>query len=395
MKYLKAFNTHSEYQTYINRGNTVLPNVSICREEGDVHYNEVDYSKIYLTTVARESGTISFNIRESVGTDILTSISYSLDKGNTWTTTLNQDNKEGYLVIDVDVQASDEILWKGIGSQLSAWEEDCYLGSFFSSDCMFDAKGNIMSLLFGDNFINQTTIGGIATFTNLFEDNDEEKFCNIVNAKDLILPAITLTEECYQFMFRDCTLLETAPALPATTLADGCYDGMFEGCVALTKAPASLPATTLADGCYEGMFRGCTSLISAPELSATTLAYQCCRFMFEGCTSLISAPSILPATTLVEECYQSMFYGCTSLTTAPELPATTLEDFCYDEMFYGCSNLNYIKALFTTTPRSLYTYYWVDGVAASGTFVKNSAANWNVTGVHGIPSGWTIQTANS
>ena len=42
MKYLKAFNTHSEYQTYINGGNTVLPNVSICRNEGDVHYNTFD-----------------------------------------------------------------------------------------------------------------------------------------------------------------------------------------------------------------------------------------------------------------------------------------------------------------------------------------------------------------
>ena len=30
-----------------------------------------------------------------------------------------------------------------------------------------------------------------------------------------------------------------------------------------------------------------------------------------------------------------------------------------------------------------------------GTFVKNSAATWNVTGVNGIPSGWTITTASA
>jgi len=34
----------------------------------------------------------------------------------------------------------------------------------------------------------------------------------------------------------------------------------------------------------------------------------------------------------------------------------------------------------------------VSGVAATGTFVKNSSATWNVTGVNGVPSGWTIET---
>ena len=50
--------------------------------------------------------------------------------------------------------------------------------------------------------------------------------------------------------------------------------------------------------------------------------------------------------------------------------------------------------MFTTTPGSSYTSYWVDGVSATGTFVKNSAAQWNVTGNSGVPSGWTVQTAS-
>jgi hypothetical protein len=50
--------------------------------------------------------------------------------------------------------------------------------------------------------------------------------------------------------------------------------------------------------------------------------------------------------------------------------------------------------MFTTTPSNTYTYYWVSGVAASGTFVKNSAAQWNVTGTNAVPSGWTVQTAS-
>ena len=31
-------------------------------------------------------------------------------------------------------------------------------------------------------------------------------------------------------------------------------------------------------------------------------------------------------------------------------------------------------------------------MTASGTFVKNNAATWNVTGTSGVPSGWTVQT---
>ena len=116
--------------------------------------------------------------------------------------------------------------------------------------------------------------------------------------------------------------------------------------------------------------------------------------MFSNCSSLTQAPA-LPATTLAEGCYQSMFGRCSSLTKAPELPATTLVKSCYNQMFRGCSKLNYIKALFTTKPSGTYTKRWVSGVPLRGTFVKSSAATWNVTGVRGIsgiPILWKVTT---
>ena len=85
-----------------------------------------------------------------------------------------------------------------------------------------------------------------------------------------------------------------------------------------------------------------------------------------------------------------MFSGCTNLENAPELPAITLASECYAYMFSSCSKLNYVKALFTTTPENSYTRGWLDGVASSGTFVKNAAATWNVVGVNGVPEGWTV-----
>ena len=118
--------------------------------------------------------------------------------------------------------------------------------------------------------------------------------------------------------------------------------------------------------------------------------------LFKGNTKLVNAKDlILPATTLTDHCYSSMFGNCGALTTAPELPATTLAEDCYSYMFYNSYKLNYIKAMFTTTPSSAYTSDWLSGVSPTGTFVKNSAATWNVTGTYGIPSGWTVQTASA
>lgn len=177
-------------------------------------------------------------------------------------------------------------------------------------------------------------------------------------------------------------------ATASTATARFCY--LFGACTALTTAP-ELPATTLADYCYPYMFNGCTALTTAPKLPAETLETLCYNAMFGGCTSLTTAPA-LPAETLVSGCYRYMFYGCTSLTTAPELPAETLATECYYEMFDGCTNLSSITMLATDISAYHCLYRWVKDVASSGTFYKNSAANWEATGINGIPEGWTVET---
>ena len=392
-KYLKKFENHSQYENYI-ASDFAKPNVSICVQENEVHYNPYvhDYSEDYLTFVAKGSGTFTFTPKNS------NVISYSTDNGGTWA--------EGN---SVEVSNGDKVLWKGTMTPSS------FNGiGTFSATSNFDVQGNAMSLLFGDNFKGQTSLTGKNyAFYSLFNGNTK-----VINAKNLSLPATILANYCYNNMFYGCKSLTTAPELPATTLANYCYYYMFNGCTSLTAAPAlpattltsycyqymfqyctnlttvpELPATTLAQYCYDSMFYYCTSLTTAPELPATTLAQSCYEKMFYGCTGLTTAPE-LPATMLANYCYYYMFDGCTSLTTAPALPATTLTSYCYYGMFQGCTSLNYIKAMFTTTPSSTYTGYWVNGVASSGTFVKNAAAQWDVSGVNGVPTGWTVQTAS-
>ncbi|MCQ2197963.1 MAG: hypothetical protein MJZ60_10635 [Bacteroidaceae bacterium] len=145
-----------------------------------------------------------------------------------------------------------------------------------------------------------------------------------------------------------------------------------------------------ANARFAYLFRSCDQLTSAPALPATDLATGCYQEMFSYCFSLEVAPA-LPATTLAENCYSLMFYYCSNLTTAPELPAEELKTYCYNAMFTYCSKLNYVKAAFTTTPGNSYTRNWLNGVASTGTFVKNPAATWDVTGASGVPNGWTIE----
>ena len=313
MKYLKLFKTHTKYETHSSE-EMILPNVSKCILEDEIHYNPWTWAGEYLTFVAKENGTFTFTPQNS------NVISYSTDGGKTW-----------IVGNSVSVSNGDKVLWKGTMTPSSLDG----IGQF-SSTAEFDIQGNIMSLLYGSNYKGQTDLTGKnGVFWCLFDGNTK-----VINTENL--------------------------SLPAPTLAEYCYFGMFYGCTSLTTAP-KLPATTLANDCYSGMFYACTSLVKAPEL---------------------------PATTLANSCYEAMFTGCTSLTTAPELPATTLVSNCYKSMFTDCTNLNYIKAMFTTTPSGSYTSNWVSGVAASGTFIKNSTAQWNVTGVYAIPSGWTVQTAS-
>ena len=422
--YLKLFENHTQYDTFIRGGGVdtpfVKPNVSYCVQENEVHYNPFSWADEYFTTVARENGTISFDILNSMGTDKITSISYSTDNGATWTTTENQNNKGANLSITVSVNKGDKILWKGIAETLGFYDdvEEFGIGSFFSSTAKFDAAGNVMSLIYGDNYKNKITIEKEYTFCNLFSDFTGVKTCGIVNAKNLSLPATTLASYCYSAMFYGCTGLTTAPTLPATTLTDYCYSTMFSGCTSLVNAPV-LSATTLAEYCYEFMFSGCTNLKTAPTLSAMTLASSCYQYMFQNCTSLVTAPvlpattlasycyngmfsdctslvnaPVLPATTLADWCYVFMFKDCTSLTTAPVLPAETLASNCYVGMFSGCTNLNYIKCLATDISASSCLNSWVYNVASSGIFVKAASMNDWTTGEHGIPGKWTVQDAS-
>ena len=102
---------------------------------------------------------------------------------------------------------------------------DAGIGTFtISGGC--NLKGNCLSLLFGDTAANNLDLTGMDYgFSSLFYGCD-----TIKNITSDFLPATTLANGCYSYMFNGCTSLTTAPELPATTLVSNCYERMLEHC---------------------------------------------------------------------------------------------------------------------------------------------------------------------
>ena len=393
LKHFKEFETYSEYETYIN-GKPMLPNVSFVGEnvyykDGEPHPEDyfnfgVDTSEVESTDTSiintydtnYPSITFEYNGIVTGITDNGNSITANFDENTieeqqtgsviakhndtivgTWTITQKAyekpDYSKQYLTFKITEDGNINVPtgttysinggeWKNTGTTLTVNGGESIRckgnnikyenNNFSNSTAGFEIEGNMMSLLYGDDFIDKIELPEYDTFS------------------------------------------------------------IFAGCTGLTSAEnLILPATTLTDYCYNYMFGGCTSLVTAPELPATTLANYCYFGMFMSCTSLVTAPE-LPATTLKDYCYYAMFHSCTSLVTAPALPATTLASECYSYMFNGCTSLNYIKCLATSNIGAGYTSEWVNGVASSGTFVKAAGVTWP-TGTSGIPSGWVVQDA--
>lgn len=234
----------SEEITKIYQGSTVV------YQKGDI-----DYSKMPLTFEILGDGNISWG---EVGKN--KTIYYSLNGGE-WSSTTS---------VTIPVVTGDVIQFKGDNNTYAG--SDYFYTSFENTTAQFKVCGNIMSLINSTDFSGLTTLTQTLTFLKLF------KGCTgLTDASNLVLPATTLANKCYQEMFKSCTSLTAAPALPATTLANSCYYQMFYGCSSLTTAP-DLPATTLVDSCYGGMFRACSNLIYikclATDISATNCTSQ-------------------------------------------------------------------------------------------------------------------------
>lgn len=122
-------------------------------------------------------------------------------------------------------------------------------GSFLRITCSqeFEVYGNIMSLYCDDDYnIQENPTLEKNAFRELFYDTRSSS--HLKSAENLLLPE-TVTEDCYNSMFKNCGDLTKAPILPATELEKGCYADMFNGCANL-ESLTCLASTAPSDTTY-------------------------------------------------------------------------------------------------------------------------------------------------
>lgn len=227
-RHLKKFENISVYES---QKDEVMnkPHVVLLTNSKEVIYvpqrNEDYYVSQPFTLVALEDGTM--NIAMSDGS---TSMHYALND-NDWV--------EMTEAVSLTMNANDKVKIKAIGT-------DFGLGcsSFISSSMLFDAEGNIMSLLYGDDFKDKTSLKGLThlCFSELFANT------NIVSAKNLILPSTTLASNCYKSMFEGCSKLTKITMLATDISAIGCLESWVAGVGSRGTFIKNAAMTTLPNG---------------------------------------------------------------------------------------------------------------------------------------------------
>lgn len=181
------------------------------------------------------------------------------------------------------------------------------------------------------------------------------------------------------------SLLNYSDVVPAY-----CFAGLFEGTEIMSYP--ELPASTIGDHGYSFMFANCASLDLATqplELPATTVGAYAYYGMFSE-SAVLTAPTIL-AETAGEHSYAGMFSSCNKLKTVPNIATTRFGYAACENMFYGCFDLTSIKVAYTgnfTTDNDVFAN-WVSGVGYYGTFYYNGSDT--TRGASAIPATWTIQ----
>lgn len=206
-RYIYKFNSKEEY--YSSKY-TIMQNPSVVLINKTKEVLFEDYENEYFTIVALEDG--EFNVCKPINVEYMY---YSLN---------NEEWVEITDAVSFPIKKFDKIKFKGNGNYSS---DMC--SSIFNLQ-KFNAEGNIMSLIYGDDFIGKKSFSTYSfggEFQYLFAHS------NIVSAKNLILPAIELTQTCYRYMFSGCKYLIQAPTLNAPKLVKGCYESMFEDCESL------------------------------------------------------------------------------------------------------------------------------------------------------------------
>ena len=229
MKHIAKYETLSALQDAINN-ELETPWVASVVENSTVQYsvshedNQPNYVAQYFTSIAKEDGTI-FTFTSNYNY----TLNYSTD-GVSWT---NMESGES-----PEFSAGTKVYWKQSCEDKGV--NSTYGIGTFNANKLYDVEGNVLSLLFDDNFENIIEMpleeewgDSVAGFYNLLGSNGISGSNNCQNAENLILNATG--SNLYHNMFNDNTSLLTAPTITKFDLKNWIYYMTFYNCTNLGK----------------------------------------------------------------------------------------------------------------------------------------------------------------
>lgn len=217
-------------------------------------------------------------------------VSYSIDGGNSWSVA------DGSTTLELNT--SEEIYLKASNVPFSA------TSVAVATSGKMSVRGNAHSLVYGDNYLINNKLTSPRVLNAAFKG-----ITGLTDAIYLNLPAVQLSNNCYDQMFMDCTSLTGAPRLAEfyTPLSAYCYSAMFFNCTSLKNAPILRVSSTPANECCRKMFNGCSSLSAMALTFVPTTART-----FEWVAGVASAGNFL----IDSSSHQYLNRGTTSTSPA-------------------------------------------------------------------------------
>lgn len=379
-----------------------------------------DNTNKYFTIEALGDGNIVISIPANVTTSFVTSISYSVNDGE-WTTITNTNAAITETISGIT--KGDEVKFKGIATALCVlWANATYANNTLLIRPTFNygVKGNIMSLLHGDDFRDKKTLTVANTFSFLFM-NDE----HIIHSKDLVLPATTITDCCYGRMFYQATNLIDAPQeLPAKIVPQKAYYGMLWLSGIKSCNPSMLKGKEFgASSCYCFIYKTPTdtlpnidadyagdkafqwgmstneNVINQPKIKCKVtdgqysfnkvfymnegmiygndivtenVGYGAFAYAFDGCIHLKEAPKLWAKNVSGEAAFNKCFNGCYELQAPMKFmnEGMILGKQAFSYLYYGCQSLTYTEPLINHIVNGdgafIFMYYDCDKIERIG-----------------------------
>lgn len=148
---------------------------------------------------------------------------YRINKGN-WNHYSGAQVGERTLISSLN--QGDKLEIRGTNRQLETGSVHISYPSFYC-DGRFNVSGNVLSIIYGDDYPNHSSYTVSYGLADMFADNSY-----LISAENLVLPQV-VGVGVLSSMFQNCRNLTTAPVLPAATLSQSSYVDMFRNCASL------------------------------------------------------------------------------------------------------------------------------------------------------------------